>query len=226
MKLEKFAKPLFDKWLPLNIQFFAEEDDDGGDDSDDNDEDGDGSTDELSLNEMLKDPAFKKQYNARLKEQLGKRMKKYEGVDPEEFRRLKEQADNKDSDDDKKADDKDKQLSEREKRIERAEMREKRAAVKEFAVENGHNPKLLSRLIDVNALELDDKGEPINLDELFEEIEEEFPDYFGQQNEEEEEPKKKKGYIPGSHQKGNNNKKSDPRARGAERARQRYKKED
>jgi hypothetical protein len=79
------------KLLKLDLQFFADDgdDEDSDDDSDDEDDsDKDNSVDEddaPNLDELLKDRAFKKQYNARLKEQLSKRMKKHD----DEIERLK-----------------------------------------------------------------------------------------------------------------------------------------
>lgn len=222
-------------WLRLNLQFFSEEDDpeDELEDHDDDLED-----DGPDLDELMKDPKFKKQYQAKLKEQLGKRMKKFKDVDPEEYRLLKQQADKKKQ---QKEDDDDlesfkSENKEKEQKLLRAERREKRAAVKEFAIDNGYNQKLLARLIDIDAVELDEDGEPENLEELFEEIQEEFPEYFKFQDDDEEEDdekedtriKKKKAsrYAPGSKQKGNKKREKDRRAAGAERARLRHKKED
>lgn len=224
--------------LKLNLQYFAEDDDsdddnndDDGDDSDDDDQDDDA----LDLDELLKDKKFKKQYQQKMKEQLSKRMKKYKDVDPEEYRRLKEQADNKkdqkEKDDDDELETLRNQLSEKEKRIERAERKEKRAMVKEFAVDNQVNPKLLARLINVDDIELDEDGDPENLDDLFEDLEEEFPEYFGASDDEddEEETTKKKSrpsYIPGSKQKRNKTKKVDPYEAGKAKAMERHKKEE
>ena len=205
---QHYASALFNKFpLKLDLQFFA--DDEGGEDEG-GDEDEEQQGEELSLDELLKDPAFKKQYQAKFQDQLKKRMKKFDGIDPDEYRRLKEQAEKEQSDGDKKKSDEDTQLTEREKRIQRAELREKRAAVKEFAAENGHNPKLLARLIDMNAIEMDEDGEPLNLDELFGELEEEFPEYFGQKEEEDtqQSKNKKQQYNPGG-QKGNDKKEKD-----------------
>ncbi|MGE6896826.1 hypothetical protein [Priestia flexa] len=205
-----FAKPLFQRsfepLVRLDIQYFAGEGDEGDDQDSDDDQD-----DTPNLAEMLKDPALKKQYQELLKTQLGKRMKKFENVDVEEYRRLKEMAekqqqDNKDSEEGDK-DNLKTELKQKEEKLLRAERREKRAAVKEFAVDQGVNPKLLSRLIDMDSIELDDDGEPENLDELFEELQEEFPEYFKAQEdeEEEEEPKStsKSFYSPGPRQKSN-----------------------
>lgn len=221
------------KPLKLDLQFFADEDpeDDSVDDSEDELED-DSDDDIPDLDELLKDKKFKKQYQAKLKEQLGKRMKKYEGIDPEEYRRLKEKAGKKDedTDDDDELETLKTKLTEKEKRIERAERREKRAMVKEFAVDNQVNPKLLARLINVDDIELDEDGEPENLEELFEELEEEFPEYFGSADDEdeEEEPgrKKKSTFVPGARQKSNKKKKVDPYEAGRLKALERHKKEE
>lgn len=206
--------------LKLDLQFFAEEDEEDEDEGDDDDE-SDEDDEELDLNELLKDPAFKKQYNKRFKKQLGKRMKKFEGIDPEEYRRLKEQAGKKkgkqgDEDDDDETETLREQLQAKEKKLLRAERREKRAMVKEYAVDNQVNPKLLARLINVEDIELDEDGEAENLDDLFEELEEEFPEYFGavddEEDDEEEETRKKtrrSSYVPGARKKGNKKKKDD-----------------
>ncbi|MFD1350153.1 phage scaffolding protein [Oceanobacillus caeni] len=221
------------KPLKLDLQFFAEPEDlEDPEDPDDPEDPEDLEDDIPDLDELLKDKKFKKQYQAKLKEQLGKRMKKYEGIDPEEYRRLKEKAEKKkdDAGDEDELETLKSELTEKEKRIERAERREKRAMVKEFAVDNQVNPKLLARLINVDDIELDDDGEPENLEELFEELEEEFPEYFGASDDEEEEDeperKKKTTFVPGPRQKSNKKKKVDPYEAGRLKALERHKKEE
>ncbi|WP_263708007.1 phage scaffolding protein [Shouchella tritolerans] len=194
-----FAKPLFNKdslLMTFDLQYFAEDDDSGSEG--DNDDNG-----APSLDELLKNPEFKKQHELFIKKTLAKRMKKFEGVDPEEYKRLKEAAEQKGSDSDEDKDDEtDSKLNEHEKRLARAERREKRAAIKEYSIEKGVNPKLAAKLIDIESIEMDEDGEPTNLEELFEELEEEFPEFFkGQQ--EEEDTTTQRGYFPGATQKGN-----------------------
>jgi len=133
----------------------------------------------------------------------------------EEYRQLKEKAEKgkdkgkgSDKEDHDDADELKSELKAKEEKLLRAERREKRATVKEFAIDNGVDPKLLARLIDVDAIELDEDGEPENLDELFEELQEEFPQYLKAQEESDEEEdqrttKKKGFYSAGSTQKGN-----------------------
>lgn len=161
-------------------------------------------------------------------------MKKYEDVNPEEYRRLKEQAGKKkgksDSSDDDPEDLKS-QLSAKEKEIQRYERMGKRAMVKEFAVDNQVNPKLLARLINVDDIELDEDGDPENLDELFEELEEEFPEYFGatddeEDDEEDDKKSSKQRFTPGRKQKTNKKKKVDPYDAGRQKALERHKKEE
>lgn len=224
--------------LKLDLQFFGDDEEDDEDDEGSDDDESDEDDEELDLDELLKDPAFKKQYNKRFKKQLGKRMKKFEGIDPEEYRRLKEQAGKKkdkqgNEDDDDETETLREQLQAKEKKLLRAERREKRAMVKEYAVDNQVNPKLLARLINVDDIELDEDGEAENLDDLFEELEEEFPEYFGTTDDEdddkEEETRKKtrrSSYVPGARKKGNKKKKVDPKEAGRQKALERHKKED
>ncbi|WP_018391840.1 hypothetical protein [Bacillus sp. 37MA] len=198
--------------LKLDLQFFADGDPDDLEDREDPEDNEDPDDDVPNLDELLKDPKFKKQYNAKLKDQLGKRMSKFKDVDPEEYRLLKEQADKKKDPKEEDPNDNAARNTENEKRLLRAERREKTALVKEFAVDNGHNPKLLARLINIDAIELDEDGNPDNLDELFEELEEEFPEYFSPQEDDvdEEEPRKKQGRFNSvPKQKGNKAKPAD-----------------
>ncbi|MYL44595.1 hypothetical protein GLV94_02970 [Virgibacillus halodenitrificans] len=222
------------KPLKLDLQYFAK-DEDPEDDLEEDPEDDGPEDDAPNLDELLKDKKFKKQYQDKMKQQLSKRMKKYKDIDPEEYRRLKEQADKKKDKKDKDEDDEletlRNQLTEKEKRIERAERKEKRAMVKEFAVDNQVNPKLLARLINVDDIELDEDGAPENLDDLFEDLEEEFPEYFGASDDEDDEEEKTKkkskhSYIPGSKQKRNKTKKIDPYEAGKTKAMERHKKEE
>ncbi|WP_263707987.1 phage scaffolding protein [Shouchella tritolerans] len=182
--------------LPMHLQYFADPEGEG--------DTGDSEPDTApSLDELLKDPEFKKQYEERFNKGLKKRLKKYEGVDVEEYKRLKEEANKDGSDnDEEKGDETDSKLNEHEKRLARAERREKRAAIKEYSIEKGVNPKLAAKLIDIDSIEMDEDGEPTNIEELFEELEEEFPEFFkGQQ--EEEDTGTQRGYFPGATQKGN-----------------------
>jgi hypothetical protein len=236
------AAPAVDGRMPykLDLQFFAdgdEGDDDGGDDEGDDDDDSDDEgedEEELDLQELIKnDPKLKKQHTQLMKEQLAKRMKKYKDVDPEEYRRLKQQADKDkgNGSDDEEDTDPAKKLQEQ--RLLRAESREKRALVKEEALERGYNPKLVARLIDLNEVDLDEDGESDNLDELIDDLEAEFPELLGKQaNQDDDEddedlPGKKKAYKPGRRQKNNkNSKKKDLSALGAAKAAERHKKKE
>jgi len=235
------AKPAVERRMPhrLDLQFFADgEDDNGGDDGDDDDDSDDDEGDEdeeLDLQELIKnDPKLKKQHTQLMKEQIAKRMKKYKDVDPEEYRRLKQQAEKgkgKDADDDEGDDS---QSKEQEQRLLRAERREKRALVKEEAISRGHDPKLVARLINLDEVDLDEDGESDNLDELIDDLEEEFGYVLGgrrgsdeDEEDEEEPPSKKKAYRPGRNQKNNKKtKKTDLRALGAAKAAERHKKKE
>lgn len=217
------SAPKYKHRLKMNLQHFAEGDDEGDDSDDDGDDSTDDEEDELSLDELMKDPKFKKQYQRKLKEQLNKRMKKFDGVDPEEYRQLKEKADKKKQKDQDEEDDEAEslkgELTEKEKKLARAEKKLKRSAVKEFAMEEGYDHKLLARLINLDEVEMDEDDEPMNLEELFEEVQSEFPQYFGASSDDEEDEdeenyaqqkkKKRSSYQAGSNQKLNKKKKVD-----------------
>jgi hypothetical protein len=130
-----------------------------------------------SLDELLKDPEFKKAYEAKLQDQLKKRLKKFEGVDVDEYTKLKEEADKK----------KQSEMTEAQKlqakidamEAERAVFaeREKDIAVKEFAISEGHDPKLIARLIDKSGIKKGEGGFE-GIKEAVEAVQAEFPQLF------------------------------------------------
>ncbi|WP_445506800.1 phage scaffolding protein [Niallia sp. 03190] len=217
-----------EKRLSLDLQFFGDDDSEKGDDQDDDDSD-DNQEDEdqeQTLEQILKDnPSLKKQFNALFKDKFSKRLK---GLDLDKARKALEAAEKQENDD---TDKDEKGPSAKEMKLER---KTKRLAVKEYAVDNGYNPKLVARLIDLDAIELDEDGEvdPDDLEEVIEDLTSEFPELFsskGDEDEDEDEDEKKdkkKSYQPGSKQTGNKKKQKDRRAAGAERAKQRHKKEE
>lgn len=225
------------KPLRLDLQFFAEKGDDDEEDDEEGDE-GKGDDDEEEdeeegpdFDELMKNPTFRKKHKERLETQLGKRLKKFEGVDVEEYKRLKAAADKgkdkKEDNDTNKADD------EVAKKLMKVETREKKAAVKTFAVENEVDPELLIRFIDLKEIELDEDGDPENLEDLFDDLmESKNAKYFttaSDDDDEEDDPKKKKAsktYSPGTKQKINKQKKVDPKQAGAAKAAARHKKKE
>ncbi|WP_028983326.1 hypothetical protein [Sporolactobacillus terrae] len=221
----------------LNLQFFASEDgddDEGGDDDDQDDQDGDDEDDEdqdeeQTLEQMIKDdPKLKKQFNQLFKNKFDKRLK---GVDLKKAKELlaKEQE----KQDDKKGEGNDEDDAKTAKLQLKLDRKAKRLSVKEYAADNGQNPKLVARLIDLDKLELNEDGEidPDDLEDAFDALEDEFPDLFANDNEDEDEEqrkskKKRSSYKPGSRQKGNKKMKHDPYESGKARALARHKKEE
>lgn len=222
--------------LPLDLQTFAK-DTDPGDDEDDLDDEDDNSDDEddddnedPSLERMLKDnPKLKKEFNKLFKDRFDKRLK---GVDLKEAKRLlKEKSDKADQDDqedkDKKVKAKNDEISEKERKL---DNKLKRSAVKEYAIDNDLSPKLLSRLVDLSKLELNDDGEidPEDLEELVDELTEEFPELFRKakdedQDEDEDTTKKARSHKVGSKKKTNKPKPEDLREAGKNKALERAK---
>lgn len=182
-KREKVSEP---NLLTLDIQYFADKGDgQGGEEDDDDEEEGDDEEDEddqsePSLEDLLEEnPKLKKEFDALFKSRFKKRLK---GVDLKEAKKaLKAMKEQKQGEEDQGDDDKADEVSAKTLKL---ENKTKRLAVKEYAVDNSLNPKLLSRLIDLDDLELDDDGEidPDELEEKIEELTEEFPELFRKQN--------------------------------------------
>lgn len=228
--------------LKLDLQFFAEKseedgDDGEGDDDKGDDDDSDDDDDVPDFEELMKNKAFRQKHKERLEVQLDKRLKKFKDVDPDEYRRLKAAADkakgnkgkdDKDDDDDTGAAD---QIA---KKLLKVETREKNAAVKSFAIDKEVDPELLVRFINLKDIELDEDGEPENLEDLFDELlESKNAKYFEQAEADDDEDggtkKKKKtsgSYTPGTKQKINKSKKVDPKEAGKQKAMARHKKKE
>lgn len=148
----------------------------GDDETDDEDEDSD---EDPSLDDLMKDPKIKAQFDSKFKEAFDKRLK---GLDLKAARKaLKAQQEaeqkatkDKEDQDDKTAND------EATKKAIKFEEKAKRLAVKEYAVDNDLNPRLLARLVDLSAIEVDEDGDidPDDLEEAVEELTKEFPELF------------------------------------------------
>lgn len=231
-ELQKF-KP----FLPLDLQFFAKDGDDDSDDDDQEDEDdtededdNDGS--EPSLEQMLKDnPKLKKEFNALFKDRFNKRLK---GVDLKKAKELLKAEQDKADDEEQEDKANSKKADEIDKKAQKLENKTKRLAVKEYAVDNDLNPKLVARLIDLDQIELDDEGEvdPDELEEIIEELADEFPELFRKSKDEDQEDdededqtdtRKNRSHKVGSKKKTNKPKKGDLREAGKNKALERAK---
>jgi hypothetical protein len=130
-----------------------------------------------SLDELMKDPEFKKAYEAKLQEQLGKRLKKYDGIDPEEFKRLKAEEDKKKEESMTEAQKLQAKIDAMEAERKSFEVREIDIAVKEFAISESLDPKLIARLIDKSGIKK--SGENFEgIKEAVEAVQSEFPALF------------------------------------------------
>jgi hypothetical protein len=149
-----------------------------GDDKDKSGAGGNGD-DQNSLDDLLKDPVLKKAYEDKLKEQLGKRLKKFEGVDADEYKRLKEAEDKKKEDELSDVQKAQKKLDEYKAKESILESKERDIAVKEFAIDNGLDSKLISRLIDKSTIKRAEGGEGFEgIEEAIEAVKTEFPQLF------------------------------------------------
>jgi hypothetical protein len=130
-----------------------------------------------SLDELMKDPVFKAAYEAKLQEQLQKRFKKYEGIDPEEFKKLKEEADKRKQEQMTETEKLQAQIDAMKAEQEKLVVREADIAVKEYAISNNLDPKLIARLIDKSAIKKGAEGFE-GIKEAIEAVQAEFPQLF------------------------------------------------
>lgn len=196
----------------------------GGNTGDDEEHDEDDDSDEEpSLDELLKDPKIKAQFDSKFKESFDKRLK---GLDLKAARKAlkaQQEAEQK-ADNDKKDQDTKESNDEVVKQAIKLENKAKRLAVKEYAVDNGLNAKLLAKLVDLSDLELDEDGDidPDDLEEAVNAVVEEFPDVFRKKMDEDEEEDQKNDEqftsrshkVSSSKKKGNNPKAPDAREAG------------
>lgn len=231
----KFARPLFTP-IRLDLQFFSEGGDGGEGGEGGSNEGGDGGAggddlDNPSLDELLKDPEFKKQYQAKFESALTNRLKKYDGVDPDEYKKLKAEADKKKRESETDAERLQRERDEFANKIGQVEKTEKRVAVKEYAIDNGLNPKLVSRLMEVelDSLKRNDGGEFEGISDAIDKLAEEFPEIKAVQESDEHEgdddKETNRRYTAGGGSKMNPKKKPDRYSRGAELAKRRHQKQ-
>lgn len=209
----------------INLQLFAE----GGENPEG------GATDPqntLNLQELLKDETFKKQYEDALKVQLAQRFKKFEGIDVEEYKRLKEEETKKKESEMSEVEKLQKQIADKEVELEKfkksSEIMTKKEIVLDYAVKNGYDPKLATRLVDLNSMKLVE-GNVEDIEGIFSSLAEEFPQVVVEKgdNTDGAEGKEQKPvvYGTGSRSKGNDPKPTDKYDIGKNKALSRHKKD-
>ncbi|WKV22453.1 putative minor structural protein 1 [Bacillus phage vB_BceS-M2] len=143
---------------------------------------GGGSPEIPDLEELLKNPTFKAQYEAKFKTGMSQRMKKFDGVDVEKYKAW-EKAEQERIDGEKTEVEKlQGQLAIAQAKAAATEAKEKAIAVKEHALDNGMNPKLVARLINLDSVKVNESGEFEGIVEAIEAVKAEFPDLFGADN--------------------------------------------
>lgn len=187
----------------------------------------DGAGDPNSLDELLKDPTFKAEYQKKLESQLAQRLKNYEGVDPKEYKRLKEEDDKKKRDEETETERLQRERDAALAIAAKAEKSEKRVAIKEHAIDNGYDSKLVARLMEteLDSIELKD-GKYEGIAEAIDKLAEEFPQIKAQAGDDEGDDEKggnNNRYNAGdSRRRQNQNPTPNKYNRGAERAKARH----
>lgn len=190
----------------------------GSDDAGDDKGSGAGDQTTNSLDELLKDPTFKAQYTAKLQEQLGSRLKKYEGVDLEEYNRLKKLEEDKANAELTEAQKLQKKVEAYEAKQAQYENKDREFAVKEYLIDNNLDVKLISRLIEKSGIKRSEDGESFEgIKEAVEKVAVDFPQLFPTGDDGEDDKSSNPRFkLP--KQKGNPDTKKDPREAGRQRA--------
>lgn len=249
LKTEEFstAKTFAQKYGISNyLQFFAKGEDDPEDldpedeeldpEDEDPEDDPEDSEEEEDLQTLIaENPELKKQFNKMFKDRFDKRLK---GIDLKKAKKLIKEDEQRKAGEDKK-DKKEDPENEDVKQLEsKLTNKMRNLAVKEYALENGYNHKLVTRLMDKDLIEVDEDGnvDEDDLESAILELEDEFPEIKlsrfktsdEDEEEDEEEDSRSKRRKSSSHRiagnkKGNKKKKTDPKAIGAQKALERYK---
>lgn len=233
--MQSFLEKTFTPQFPLsvgNLQSFAEGGaDEGGEGNKDKgaNENGDSGTNNQedqtpSFEELLKNPAFKTAYETQLQKNLTQRMKKFDGVDVDEYKTLKNKQKEIDDSNLTEVDKLKAEIALKDATIQSVEQREKQIAVKEYAIDKGYNPKLLARLVSLDKVKKGDDGWE-GIEENVTSLAEEFPELFqkAEDNGDGATDKSGKNYVP-PRQKGNPSTKPNLYNAGKARAEARHKK--
>ncbi len=185
---------------------------------------GAGNPETNSFDDLLKDPAIKAQYEATLQNHLNDRFKKYKDVDPAEYKRMKDAEDKKKQEeltDTQKLELKHQAMEAKKTTL---EAKERDISIKEHAIDNGLDPKLISRLVDKSSIKKGESGEFEGIAEAVEQIKSEFPQLFQEQTDQGAGTNKPPSYkTPG--QNGNPPTPKDPKEAGRQRALARHNKQ-
>jgi hypothetical protein len=216
-------------------------DDDPGDDDPGDDDPGDdldfeytrGSIDQimtankLDFNQLLKDnPILKKAYTERFNKNMSSRLKKFDGVDVDEYNDLKKRSgEGKLEGDAKTWKDKHDALQ-----VQITESSQ-RTAIQTTAIDLGLDKEqiaFVSSMIKVKNLERDDEGEWMGIEDEIDRIKEKFPRMFdqttsGDGDDDQQDGKKKSKYNPGKKKSNGSGKEVDAKERGRQRALERHK---
>lgn len=182
----------------------------------------------LDFNQLLKDnPGLKKAYTARFNASMSKRLKNYEGIDIEEYKDLKARADKGNLEGDAKTwKDKHDAL------MVKIEETSQQTAIQQVAIESGLDAEqiaLVTSMIKTKNLEKDDEGEWMGIEDEIDRIKEKFPRMFDAKDDQQDDDpsdKKKKGgkYNPGKKKHNQDQKITDAKERGRQRALERHNK--
>lgn len=141
-----------------------------------------GGQPKYDLEELMKDPEFKAQYEAKFKTGMSQRMKKFDGVDVEKYKAWEKSEQERIDGEKTEVEKLQGQLATAQAKSAAFEVKEKAMAVKEYAIDNSLNPKLVSRLINLDNVKVNESGEFEGIVEAIDAVKAEFPELFGTDN--------------------------------------------
>lgn len=175
----------------------------------------------LTFDQLLKDnPKLKAQYTSRFNASMTARLKRFEGVDVEEYKELKQRAESGNLEGDAEV-----WKTKHDNLKVEMETLSKKQAVQTFALDKSYNREqatLISSLINLNKLSPDDQGEWDGIHDEVERITAQFPTLFTEQPSGDQTDKVDQDkYFPGTQKTSGGGKKLSPEEMGRKKAEER-----
>lgn len=175
----------------------------------------------VTFDQLLKDnPKLKAQYTSRFNASMSARLKKFEGVDVEEYKELKQRAESGNLEGDAEV-----WKTKHDNLKAEMETLSKKQAVQTFALDKSFNREqatLISSLINLNKLSADDQGEWDGIHDEVERITAQFPTLFTEQPSDNQTNKGDQDkYFPGTQKTSGGGKKLSPEELGRKKAEER-----
>jgi hypothetical protein len=180
----------------------------------------------IDFNQLLKDnPELKKQYQARFNKNMSKRLDKFKDVDVDKYNELLQRES-----EGKLEGDAETWKNKHDALLDQVNQMSQRQAIQQTALNlkmDSEQTAFISEMINLSALDKDDEGEWMGIDDEIERIKTKFPRMFESKADDQDDPGdqgtgKQQRYNPGKQKQGGSGKELTPAERGRLRAQQRH----